>query len=312
MCSVLLTIPQEPCTIDKVRRLYCNDYQSRGLNKCRQFPKKSLNTFRSLSALVFCYFIFFPCCAVRNATFWFPSGNWRTSLVLILLHCCVNWILKLSRLQTFFWRLIHFNKFSQCLNKNISIAECTFWCKVCFVSDILFNLIYLLLLALMMHPPHTAASALKALVKHFLSRVTVIVTLIHEYNSELSVMQMTKIKLFGAYVVVCLHVFLTLTGNWYRSHSLGISALVVLSAALCSEALLWSKIVKSPVWREYPSNSGIDALKWVHVPSQWQCLLSKCWWNRLVAVCTGLVEYIQEVCKLRQVLEIGHIFRREV
>lgn len=65
----------------------------------------------------------------------------------------------------------------------------------------------------MMHPPHTAASALKALVKHFLSRVTVIVTLIHEYNSELSVMQMTKIKLFGAYVVVCLHVFLTLTGN---------------------------------------------------------------------------------------------------
>lgn len=28
-----------------------------------------------------------------------------------------------------------------------------------------------------------------------------------------SVMQMTKIKLFGVYVIVCLHVFLTLTGN---------------------------------------------------------------------------------------------------
>lgn len=97
--------------------------------------------------------------------------------------------------------------------------------------------------------PHTATVALKALVRHFLSPVAVIVTLIHEYKpAELFIIEMTKIKLFGVYIVVCL--FACIPDPYWKLTGICDPALIHwvllhwLSATSCSEAMLCSKLLK--------------------------------------------------------------------
>lgn len=149
--------------------------------------------------------------------------------------------------------------------------------------------------------------ALKTLVRHFLSLVYCHCYTNSFISAELFIKKMTTVKLFGVYIV-CLYVSLTLIGNL-------LEAMIQLSFTerYCTGFVICHLIFKSHVNPKLLSERNnflvqTSVYKWVHIPSQRHNLLSECWWNRPVAICIIHIQYVQEVRKLRQVLEIRHAF----